>query len=66
MKPYQHHDEYHDIGKAVPSPKAPNNNSARLVGQPLDPEKYVTLTGFNKHGEQYQLVRKLSNLKKDQ
>lgn len=24
MKPYQHHDEYHDIGKAAPVPKAPN------------------------------------------
>lgn len=29
MKPYQHHDEYHDIGKAEPHPKRPTTYGSR-------------------------------------
>ncbi len=46
MKPYQHHDEYHDIGKAEPKPKGPNpKGPLPLTVKPVSDVEYRVAHG---------------------
>jgi hypothetical protein len=46
-KPYQHHDEYHDIGKAMPKPKRPTHYTYRGRGLTFSAPRTEVLTERN-------------------